>query len=178
MVYEGINYIGHLQPWAKPASTICYRGKRSFISLSHGQANVEKGFSINSNYVIVNKKADTYTAERIIQDAIVKAGGVNKIMITPSMLLYAKAARSKYKQYLDEQKQIQCKKRTKGEDDQEINIVDKKKRLCKDIEFLQQASEKAAEDAEKTGKREFYVQFNSLRKTLREKKTDLQELDK
>ena len=38
--------------------------------LSHGQASVERGFSVNSNLLVENMPEDSLTAQRIVQDHV------------------------------------------------------------------------------------------------------------
>lgn len=45
---------------------------------SHGQATVERGFSVNSAILVENKKEMTYTSQRLVCDYVAKMGGSSK----------------------------------------------------------------------------------------------------
>ena len=40
------------------------------LCLSHGQASVERGFSVNSNLLVENMHEDSLIAQRIVQDHV------------------------------------------------------------------------------------------------------------
>ena len=146
------------------------------LVLSHGQATVERGFSINSKLMVENKKSETYVAQRLVIDAINRAGGVDKLEITNEMILDVKNARQKYEQHLADNKKVpQCQENTrkrKALDD----FNEEKKRLRVDIDSLQTSAEQAAEKAEQFGKREFFVLFNTYRKAIKDKTAQLDDV--
>ena len=78
----------------------------------HGQAFVERGFSVNSDVIDHNMLESTIVAQRRICDAVghlLSTEGVDdpkavhKLNINKDMLRYCKLARSKYRTFLDEQ---------------------------------------------------------------------------
>ena len=85
------------------------------LLLSHGQATVERGFSVNKNVTTENLSKESLIAQRLIIDNIRRVGGPHKIVITKGLLAFASSARQKYWQYLDDKKQeaIQLEKSSK-----------------------------------------------------------------
>ena len=85
------------------------------LLLSHGQASVERGFSVNKELVVENQSEQT-AAKRMIKDHIIHVNGVTNVEITYSMVLAARSARAKYANYLAQQKEEQeVEKRNKKE---------------------------------------------------------------
>lgn len=74
------------------------------LVMSHGQASVERGFSINKEVEVENLKQQSLVGQRVIIDHIRAVGGVCKVQITKELLISAAGARQKYVAYLDEQK--------------------------------------------------------------------------
>ena len=83
---------------------------KCLLILSHGQASVERGFSINKDALKANLTEKNLVALRVVTDAVrIKLGSdavadVHKINITKNMLASCKMARVRYQSYLDEQK--------------------------------------------------------------------------
>jgi len=73
------------------------------MSLSHGNAVSERGFSINKimleshGYTIDN---DTIAALRLVKDTIQKEGGVDQFPITKKLINYSFQSYAKYQEYL------------------------------------------------------------------------------
>ena len=77
---------------------------KKILLLSHGQASVERGFSVNKEIAVENLKEESFVAQRYIYDHIVSVGGILKVDLNKQLLLSASAARQRYAQYLEEQK--------------------------------------------------------------------------
>lgn len=75
---------------------------RNLLILPHGQAAVERGFSVNKEVLQDNQHQDTVVAQRIVYDAIQEYGGPLQVPITKDMLKSASAARMRYRNYLEE----------------------------------------------------------------------------
>ena len=73
--------------------------------LSHEQASVERGLSVNKELVVENQSEQT-AARRIIKDHIIHVNGVTDVEIARNMVL-ARSARAKYANYLAQQKEEQ-----------------------------------------------------------------------
>ena len=52
---------------------------RKLLLLSHGQASVERGFSINKHLIVENQQQDNLIGRRLVKDAINHAGGRHNI---------------------------------------------------------------------------------------------------
>ena len=77
---------------------------RILLTLSHGQATVERGFSINRETVVVNLGQHNLIAKRVIKDYV---GGVENFVLSESLLKSARQARQKYEIHLKEQQSQQ-----------------------------------------------------------------------
>ena len=88
-LYDKMN--GYKQLW-----DVC----RKLLLLSHGQATVERGFSINKEVEICNMQPDTIIAHRQVCDYVTVCGGLTNVPITKELLNSAASARSRYRVYL------------------------------------------------------------------------------
>ena len=59
------------------------------LLLSHGQASVERGFSVNRELEVVNLQKGTYVAQRLICDHIRSVGGLMNVVISKALLAAA-----------------------------------------------------------------------------------------
>ncbi|KAG7235938.1 hypothetical protein INR49_001749, partial [Caranx melampygus] len=73
----------------------------SALLLSHGQATVERGFSINKEVETCNLHDESLEALRIVCDKVMVCGGVLKVPLTKELLASAASARSQSRLYLD-----------------------------------------------------------------------------
>lgn len=73
--------------------------------LSHGNAIVESGFSVNESLLVENLYDESLIAQRIVTDAIKSAGGVLKVTIEKEMIKNTKMAYSRYNQVLEDKRQ-------------------------------------------------------------------------
>ena len=153
--------------------------------LSHGQASVERGFSINKQVLTDNLQEKSLISLRTIADNIAHAGGSSKIGITKPMIAFASSARTRYKDYLDQQS-LEEEKKQKAEKrknviDEVADLKKKKARLLSDAEILIKSSENFSEKAEATSgvqqMRHLLVKANSHRRTAAEKRKEATELE-
>lgn len=73
------------------------------LILFHGNAALERSFSLNNDCMIVNQKESSLIANRIVQDVVVADGGVNKVNVTKSMIHAARNAKAKYTEAMEAQ---------------------------------------------------------------------------
>ena len=66
------------------------------LIVSHGNARVEAGFSVNKDMLVPNLKEETLEAHRLVYDAIRIAGGPSKVVITNAMKNSVRFARQRY----------------------------------------------------------------------------------
>ena len=59
------------------------------LLLSHGQASVERGFSVNKELVVENQSEQTQAARRIVKDHIIHVNGVPDVEVTRNMVVAA-----------------------------------------------------------------------------------------
>jgi len=71
------------------------------LTLSHGQAAVERGFSVNKEVEVENMKHETVVAQRLICDYVRSVGGIQNVDINKQLLTSVKGARQKYEVYLE-----------------------------------------------------------------------------
>ena len=118
--------------------------------LSHGQATVERGFSVNKQVAVENLKERSFIAQRIIKDHIESIGGLANVNISKKLLMSSAGARQKYISHLEEQKRIQVswEKELKRKSIMEENDVLKK--FETDTEALLKTADDFADRAEDT----------------------------
>ena len=80
------------------------------LLLSHGQASIEHGFSVNKQIELDNLPEDTFVAKRIICDHVTSVGGLqNSDASNKHLLMAVSSARQKYMSYLEgEKKKKEC----------------------------------------------------------------------
>ncbi|XP_073712875.1 uncharacterized protein [Misgurnus anguillicaudatus] len=103
---------------------------RKLLLLSHGQATVKRGFSVNKEVETCNMQEETMITHRLICDYVNICGGVLSVPIAKELLASAASARSRYRIHLNQQKarkitDVQTQKRKALEE----NIEDLKKRV-------------------------------------------------
>ena len=163
-----------------------YELVKKLLILSHGQATVERGFSVNGQVIVENLKESSVEKQRIVYDAIYHAGDVTKIEITNSLLSYARGARQKYRQYVEEikaksavsLKSDESEKKRKSDEKFEREQTKKRKLLTADIETIEKAARELAKEAELKRDFSLIMQSNALFQKAEEKKVELKELGK
>ncbi|XP_022247680.1 uncharacterized protein LOC111086979 [Limulus polyphemus] len=138
------------------------------VLLSHGQADVEDGFSVNKEVEVENLHEQLLVTQRLVCDYVVKEGGVTKVPITNALPISAVMSRQKYNIYLEterEKMKTEAQQRKRKNVLEEIEAIKKKKlRLNQDILSLT----KSADDlAEKTGNLILVVKEEVQRKNNR-----------
>ncbi|KAL2083672.1 hypothetical protein ACEWY4_021445 [Coilia grayii] len=150
------------------------------LLLSHGQATVERGFSVNKEVEADNMQEDAIVAQRLICDYIFVCGGVLNVPLTKELLGAAASARSHYRLYLEaerrkQESQAQKQKRKAVED--HIEELRKKTVVLTEVATsLENEADKCAEAAEgKSGTlmAQLITKSNVLRKRYKEKIAEL-----
>nr|CAD7264878.1 unnamed protein product [Timema shepardi] len=75
---------------------------RLILILSHGNASLERGFSINRECIVENLNEASLIAQRQIYDSVKAIGGIEKVDITKSLIHSVRNARSRYKDSLEQ----------------------------------------------------------------------------
>ena len=76
------------------------------LVLSHGNAEAERGFSVNKHILQVNMKERSMVSQGVVNQAISDAGKFTNIDIDKQMLGDVRQASQRRKQYLESQKQL------------------------------------------------------------------------
>lgn len=116
---------------------------KKICTLSHGNASVERGFSVNKECLIDNLKEESLVGQRIVWSAIKLAGGLENIEISKEMILCVRNARSYYMETLEqkkkEEKELEIAKQKNKRSAEELKeLKEKKKQL---LETTQKAVE-------------------------------------
>ena len=81
-----------------------WRLVKMLLVLSHGQAQVERGFSVNKETMTENLTERAAIAKRLVCDHVCSVGGILKVDLNHGLLASVSSARGKYRKYLEEQK--------------------------------------------------------------------------
>lgn len=77
---------------------------QSLLLLSHGQATVERGFSVYKQVETCNILEESIKALRLICDKFSVCGGILKVPLTKELLASVASARSKYRIHLEQER--------------------------------------------------------------------------
>ena len=125
---------------------------KNVLTLSHGQATVERGFSTNEQ--ISKENLQEHTFFRQVYDHIKSVAGAINVEITKKLILSVASARQKYMAYLDEQKRkkekqvVSLKRKSLLEEIEDLKT--KKKRLESDSAALAKSADEFLQTAEDT----------------------------
>ncbi|KAL7876829.1 hypothetical protein SRHO_G00034720 [Serrasalmus rhombeus] len=124
----------------------------SVLLLTHGQATVERGFSVNKEVESCNLLHDSLEALRLVCDKVIACGGILKVPLTKELLASAATARSQYRLYLDnelkkKESATQELKRKEAEKEQE-DLRNQRRVLITVCDSLEVDADKFAEMAE------------------------------
>lgn len=100
------------------------------LIISHGQASIERSFSINDDILVPNMKAETLCAMKTVYDVIQSLNiKIHEFEVTDKMLQYCGQARSKYNLHLIDAKTNKKKEavKRKGAEAQDAYVQAKKK---------------------------------------------------
>ena len=124
------------------------------LVLSHGNAEAERGFSVNKHILQDNMKERSMVAQRVVHQAISKAGKFTNINIDKQMLGDVRQASLRRKQYLESQKQLKT---------EEERLAEAKKRKASALKELQ-AKKKRLEEETVEAKRSIDEEIAQLRR--------------
>lgn len=112
---------------------------RLILTLSHGNASVESGFSVNADMLVENLQEDSLVAQRTVYDSVQASGGLIGVNIDKSMLQFVRGAHRRY------QEALECKRKAATEEDKKAAA---KRRAHDEIKTLLQKKKKLAISAE------------------------------
>ena len=104
------------------------------LVISHGQASVERGFSINRNASTANQSEGSLVARRIVRDHINYLGGLDNFSVTPPLIKTMKGANRRYKENQAEKKKENERKKKQSKKDELQEKIDTKKKTIKATE--------------------------------------------
>lgn len=144
------------------------------LVISHGQAQVERSFSVNDDILSTNMKTQTLCAIKLVHDTLKSQDvKVHQYEVPDKMLQYCSQARNKYSQYLissQAEKKKEAEKRKNTDDEEKYQEAKKKMKMLEDeaSSCLNEADKKAKDSLKKHD-------FNLLAQSvaLREKGQDI-----
>lgn len=107
------------------------------LTMFHGNASVERSFSVNKKCLVENLEETSLIAQRAVHSAILHYGGVECVPITKGMILAVRSAASKRKEAL-QQKRIM---KNSEESEMKTAETELKKMKKRKLEIMQQATE-------------------------------------
>lgn len=111
---------------------------RFVLTLSHGNASVESGFSVNSDMLVENLHEESLVAQRIVYDAVQSAGGIASLNIDKNLLCYVRGSNARYNEALE------GKRKEAQEEDKQLAD---RKRAAEQIKALKVKKSKVVEEA-------------------------------
>lgn len=167
---------------SKPAFSSLWKIVSMLLILSHGQASIERGFSVNKHVEEDNLQEQSLISLRAVFDHIKYVGGIQNISLTNKLIVNAAAGRQRYHQYLDEKKRDEEKAKNDNKRKEAVDQLEelkaKRVRLQNDVKSLQKSADEYAEKAEARGHLTLITKSNSLRRTAKDKIASLEQLDK
>ena len=141
------------------------------LVLSHGQSNVESGFSINKEMVRCNMDESTVITSRIIKDSIHSFGGIKNVPINKALISEYKASHFRYK--MDRKNKINednetVEKKRKG--DELVRLKCEKKSKLDDIQSHNKQINRLIDDAASSNKSDCMakvVQVQALKNNIK-----------
>ena len=117
---------------------------RLVLILSHGNATVEGGFSVNGDMLVENVQNESLVAQRIVYDAVHCAGGITSVHIDKPLLSFVRGSHARYLQALEQKRQ------TSSAYDQQQALKRKAAAEIKQLEMKKSKVLKAAASEAKT----------------------------
>ena len=106
--------------------------------LSHGNARVESGFSVNADMLVENLKEESLIAQCRVYDSVVASGGVLNVKITSGMPTYARQSHSRYQECLEQKREKSTNEEKKAKE---------RKRAAEQVKILEEKRSKIKETA-------------------------------
>lgn len=107
------------------------------LSFFHGNAAVERGFSVNSECLVENLSMESLIAQRTVYDAISSAGDVQKVEISKEMIMSVAQSNHRWKDALRKKKML---------DEEKLEKQKKRKIQLKKLEELKEKRRKTVEE--------------------------------
>ena len=147
------------------------------LLLSHGQASVERGFSVNRQVESTNLQEHTFVALRLVIDHVRSAGGIQFVELNKELLRSCSSSRQRYQEYLERQvksrKVGESERKRKHEQEEVAKLKEKKRCLEMEIHDLLECADGFARKAEAEKQFSYLIKSNALRDGSGKKKEEL-----
>lgn len=177
------NYLGTRDSYAE-----LWKVLKIVLILSHGQADVERGFSVNKDILKCNMGEKSIVALRQVNDAMNSTLGedyskkIDQFVVTKEVLSSCKSARMRYTLYLEEiekSKKLSLAQKRKLELKDRISASEEKKRkLEREVDRLKTEADKLAVNAQEERSFSLLETSNSLRERALKFQEDVKEEEK
>jgi hypothetical protein len=151
------------------------------LLLSHGQASIERGFSVNKYTSVDNLSPQNLVSLRLIKDHIRSVGGLKNVEVSNEMINSGLGARQRYEADLNSKRDVILSAAQKRKSDSiadELQELKKNKKMIQaEVNQMTSQSKKLYEKAETTGNVTFVASANTLRREAKSKQTELEGLD-
>ncbi|XP_047123731.1 uncharacterized protein LOC124806683 [Hydra vulgaris] len=152
------------------------------LTLSHGQASVERGFSINATVLEQNLNEKSITARRLVKDHMLSNNlQPHSIEITSKMIISVKSAHERYRSYLnsiaDTNKKEASQLAKKVVSDEIKDVETRRDQLKKTSEMLQFDFVKFVEEAEEKQDLGLISKANAMKRKANEKNKEIKKLE-
>lgn len=126
------------------SSNVRYQNLFAFVKnvlvISHGNATVESGFSVNKALLIENLQEKSVVALRTVYDSVADVGGLLNVDVSKRMILSARNAHSYYQEELEKKKLLERESKM---------LETKQKRAAEEIKDIKAKKLKIQQDADK-----------------------------
>ena len=150
------------------------------LLLSHGQASVERGFSVNKQMEVTNLQEDTFVAQRLVHDHITAVGGIMGVSLDKDLLRSCVASRARYQAYLDDTAKAKATdestRKRKSVVDEIDELKSKRRQLECDLTELLKSADTYSVRAEAERNFSLVAKSNALRKAAHGKEKDLKKV--
>ena len=103
------------------------------LVLSHGQASVERGFSVNKEVEVENLMKQSVVAQRGVCEAVKSAGGVSEIKLVNELMTSCSLARQRYTAHLEKAKELKKSEEQKQKRKAVLDEIDEIKAKKKEV---------------------------------------------
>ena len=151
------------------------------LTLSHGQSDVERGFSVSTEMEVENLKEDNLVALKMVFSELQSTPDFVDYSITAGLLQNCKVARQRYHQHLDdERKKVADTDKERKRKAIQLDLKDvkaKKLKLTESMERMQQEATDLAKQAEVKNDLHLLRKSNTLREKAVGMSKELQTLN-
>lgn len=148
------------------------------LTLSHGEASVERGFSINTKVEIENLAGDSYISLRTIIDHVNYCGGIENVEIGSELKAYVSVVRQKYMEHLEKQRLVKCHEITKRDNSEEFDDLQvKRRKLQSEMSKLTDRDEKCSATAKALRDLDIFIKCDDMRDSVKYVKEEIDKLD-